>query len=127
MLPLPPPRCDEGDYPCCEVRSECDNICSNLVDGDWCKTAGACAPGKPPACAFPEDAGCPVAGCAAPPAGCRYVFDFSEINPDGTCCPRLCYAEDEDGRECSVSAPWSENEEQSSVGGRTGGVPFWLF
>jgi len=51
----------------------------------------------------PRKGSCPMARCSAPPAGCTYQQRYAPTGRGG-CCPKLCYAVDEDsGEHCSSS------------------------
>jgi len=47
--------------------------------------------------------GCPIAGCIEPPKGCTYSTAAYAVNSLGDCCPKMCFAVDTDGRECSAN------------------------
>ena len=57
------------------------------------------SPAKCDAKKGPKAGPCPVAKCAPPAAGCSFVTKY-EKNSDGKCCPKLCYSEDSEGKEC---------------------------
>eukprot|EP00747_Dinoflagellata_sp_TGD_P095595 gnl/TRDRNA2_/TRDRNA2_166526_c0_seq1.p1 gnl/TRDRNA2_/TRDRNA2_166526_c0~~gnl/TRDRNA2_/TRDRNA2_166526_c0_seq1.p1 ORF type:complete len:241 (+),score=25.18 gnl/TRDRNA2_/TRDRNA2_166526_c0_seq1:33-755(+) len=47
----------------------------------------------------PEEGPCPMAKCAAPPAGCEYVTRYEPVE-DGKCCPKLCHMVKGNGDPC---------------------------
>ena len=74
-------------------------------------------PGDPCMPTDPNDTACPVARCTAPPDGCQYKFDAYVFRDDGRCCPKLCFAVDNDGNECNFTGDSGDDGSSSSSGG----------
>ncbi len=53
--------------------------------------------------------GCPMASCVEPPKGCTYSTTAYAVNTFGDCCPRMCFAVDADGKECTLGSATNSN------------------